>query len=734
MKKSLLLFLMSLYSPLVMFAEVGDTFTAKTAEGYDMIFTILDESDKTCQVGYLDGDVDKTALDGESVEGSLTIPETVNGYTVVKIGKYAFAVFYKMTSVTIPNTVTAIDDCAFQQCIGLTSFELPASVTNIGNSALYALGSAISIKVAKDNQNYDSRDNCNAIIETATNKLLFGCKTTTIPSSVTGICSYAFAWLPELNLFIPSSVTQIETSAFWGTNYVIQVEYTTPPAIDGSEFRVDNSSLIVPLGCKEAYSKAWGWKRFSNIFEGNECSSFTAKTTEDWDMVFTILDESAKTCQIGYIDGDWDKLAIDKNIVNGSVTIPETANGYTVVKIGKYAFGNIKGMTSINIPETVTSIDEYALYGCEGLSSLEISENVNIIGWNALSGLSGVTSIKVAEGNTIYDSRDNCNAIIETATNYLLYGCKTTTIPRSVTAIRSYAFYYFSGCSFLIPSSITKIDDFAFNGTDFHIKVENATPLEIEGAFVNLSNSVLEVPIGSKAAYTAATGWKDFKEIIETAPEPQGATFDEDVEESASKEVQVTFVVMGNDETGTPTVAVSDDKDASGSVSIPEAVTHNGVEYKVTEIGEGAFQNNTGLTEVKIHASITSIGAKAFAGCKNLQAITINIIVPINIAVISARGFTRTNDGDVFEGVDKETCILYVPEGSVDAYKAAAGWKEFKNILAIGTTGIHGVVVSHGESFDVFTLSGLKVKSKVTSLDGLPNGIYIVNGKKVMKK
>ena len=217
-------------------------------------------------------------------------------------------------------------------------------------------------------------------------------------------------------------------------------------------------------------------------------------------------------------------------------------------------------------------------------------------------------------------------------------------------------------------------------------------------------------------------------------PEPKGTTFDLDTDDSSSKEVKVTFVVKESDSSGTPTVAISDDKDASGSVSIPEAVTHNGVEYKVTEISEGAFQNNTSLTEVTIPASITSIGPKAFAGCKNLQAITINIIVPINIAVISARGLTRTDDGDVFEGVDKETCILYVPEGSVDAYKAAPGWKDFKNILAIGSTGIHSIVVSNGEAFDVFTLSGLKVKSKTTSLDGLPKGIYIINGKKVIKQ
>ena len=208
-----------------------------------------------------------------------------------------------------------------------------------------------------------------------------------------------------------------------------------------------------------------------------------------------------------------------------------------------------------------------------------------------------------------------------------------------------------------------------------------------------------------------------------------------DTDDSSTTEVKISFVVKESDNAGTPTVAVSDDKDASGSVSIPESVTHNGVEYKVTEISEGAFQNNTSLTEVKIPASITSIGPNAFAGCKNLQEITINIIVPINIAVISARGLTRTESSNpVFEGVDMDKCILYVPEGSVDAYKAAPVWKDFKNILVIGSaTGIKGIEMAEGETFDVFNLNGLKVKSQATSLDGLPRGIYVVKGKKVMK-
>ena len=137
----------------------------------------------------------------------------------------------------------------------------------------------------------------------------------------------------------------------------------------------------------------------------------------------------------------------------------------------------------------------------------------------------------------------------------------------------------------------------------------------------------------------------------------------------------------------------------------------------VEKIEFNAF-GNTGLTEITIPANVTYIASQAFSHNQNLTT------------VIS---YTRAGGSDVFDGVDKNTCILYVPEGSVDAYKAAPVWKDFKHILPIKTsTRIYGIE-SDGELFDVYSLSGQKVKSKATSLDGLPHGIYIINGKKVMK-
>lgn len=188
-----------------------------------------------------------------------------------------------------------------------------------------------------------------------------------------------------------------------------------------------------------------------------------------------------------------------------------------------------------------------------------------------------------------------------------------------------------------------------------------------------------------------------------------------------------TFAVNSN----LYTVELTKASATSDYYEIPLYVTYNGMEYLVTAIGSSAFENSN-VEVVIIPAGVEMIGPRAFANCYRLREIYSYSKVPSYYANL-ARQKASTGIISVFENVDVAYCTLYVPAGCVMRYRTSPLWSQFSMITELNrATDVKPTWVGDGEKADIYDLKGRKVREGVTSLEGLPKGVYVVNGKKMV--
>ena len=283
----------------------------------------------------------------------------------------------------------------------------------------------------------------------------------------------------------------------------------------------------------------------------------------------------------------------------------------------------------------------------------------------AFSHCSGLTTINVEAGNAVYDSRNNCNAIIETATNTLITGCKNTTIPNSVTSIGDGAFYYCTGLtSVTIPNSVTSIGDYAFIGCWglTSATIPNSVTNMGNGVFFNCSG-LTSVTIGNSVTSIGNDAFINCRGLTSvTIPNSVTSIGNYAFEDCSG----LTFVNFGN---SVISIGMQAFRKCSGltSVTIPNSVT---------SIGEFAFSGCSGLTSVTIGNSVKSIGEYAFANCAELTDV---YCYAENVPSTGGYSFLDTNT---------QYATLHVPALSIEKYKAITPWRYFGKIVAIDGTDI----------------------------------------------
>ncbi|MBQ3018887.1 MAG: leucine-rich repeat domain-containing protein, partial [Clostridia bacterium] len=472
----------------------------------------------------LDAETDTYTVTGIGTcsDSNIVIPYTYKGKSVTRIGYEAFSRCYSLTSVSIPNSVTYIDDTAFFGCNSLKYNQFENA---------YYLGNEENPYLCLDKVGDKNITSCiiNETTKIIQDNAFYGCSSLTsitIPNSVASIGNEAFYDCDSLtSIKIPNSVASIGDRAFYDCDSLTSVTIGNGVTKIGGDAFYD-CSLITSVSISDIAS-------WCNISFGDSFSNpltYAQNLYLNGTLVTDLVIPSAVTEIKKYAFVNYDSLT--------SISIANS-----VTSIGYEAFYRCHGLTSVTIPDSVTSIDGYAFYGCMSLTSITIGNSVTSIGNHAfydckkLVEVYNLSSLKIttdssSNGHVGYYAKVihtslNKPSILETVDDYIFmswegkyylmgYVSNETelTLPESYNGnnyeIYGYAFYERDITKVTIPNSVTKIGDGAFYNCDSltSITIPNSITEIGDRAFCDCS-SLTSIAIGNSVTKIGVSAFED---------------------------------------------------------------------------------------------------------------------------------------------------------------------------------------------------------------------------------
>lgn len=544
---------------------------------------------------------------------SISFPEGLQS-----IGPNNFQGDHALKSVVLPQSLKKLGQWAFYNCSNLSSVTYYSNLEEVGYDAFKStawLNNQPNGMVYINDIAYKMKGNSTSVTLRSGTKKIAGyafyeskVQRVTIPESVESIGSYAFGSSSLTAITIPSTVKEIKDATFYYCNNLKSV--TLPEnlkTITKSMFMScqNLTSIEIPDNVTTIDDNAFSW-----------CTAL--KTVK--------LPANLKT--IG-------KYAFSVCYTLEDITLP---NGVKTIDNG--AFEGCSMLSGrLDIPSTVTTIGEIAYLGCH-FTSLNIPSSVQQIGLRAFGSIPTLESITVSAANTVYDSRNGCQALIETATNTLMTGCRNTIIPSDVAVIGESAF---NGCTALervtLPEGLQRIEDDAFSQCTGLVE---AFPLPSglthigQRAFASCSSLTGELVLPTHLDSIEAGIFMECKQITGTIVIPEGVNSIGEYAfngcEGLTGQVIIPLSVQALGYS-----AFSGCKGLTGSIVLPEGIN---------EIPSSAFYNCSGITEITIPSTVEKIGSSAFGGCP-----LTTLVIPASITSMEKYAFScPTLQRVVFEG------------------------------------------------------------------------------------